>query len=96
MMINVTELKRKIIDLAISGKLTKHLPEDGDAQSLLDSIINKKLALISSGILKKDKELKHIEDSEIPFEIPSSWQWTRLGLYAQKVTDQVARVVLLI
>lgn len=90
MMINVTELKRKIIDLAISGKLTKHLPEDGDAQSLLDSIINKKLALISSGILKKDKELKHIEDSEIPFEIPSSWQWTRLGLYAQKVTDQVA------
>ena len=27
---------------------------------------------------------------EVPFEIPESWEWVRLGNYAEKVTDQVA------
>ena len=30
-----------------------------------------------------------IED-EIPFEIPESWSWVRLGVYSEKITDQVA------
>jgi len=29
-------------------------------------------------------------DEEIPFNIPDSWQWVRLGSYAQKITDYVA------
>jgi len=29
-------------------------------------------------------------DEEIPFSIPDSWQWARLGSYTQKITDYVA------
>ena len=36
-----------------------------------------------------DGSVKCIED-EIPFEIPKSWAWARLGSYAQKITDYVA------
>ncbi|MCI6608816.1 MAG: restriction endonuclease subunit S [Bacilli bacterium] len=90
MMINVQNIKRKVIDLAIRGELSKHLDSDGDAIELLTLIKNRKKELLLSGILKKDKELKPIDDEEIPFDIPSSWKWVRLGEYAQKVTDQVA------
>ncbi len=38
---------------------------------------------------KIDGEEQCIDD-EIPFEIPESWEWVRLGEYAEKVTDQVA------
>ena len=29
-------------------------------------------------------------DDELPFEIPESWTWVRLGNYSEKITDQVA------
>lgn len=34
-------------------------------------------------------ETKNITD-EIPFDIPDSWEWIRLGNYCDKITDQVA------
>ena len=36
-----------------------------------------------------EKNIENIND-EIPFDIPDSWKWTRLGSYAQKITDYVA------
>ena len=36
-----------------------------------------------------EKNTEKIND-EIPFNIPDSWKWTRLGSYAQKITDYVA------
>ena len=38
---------------------------------------------------KLGSEVKNITE-EIPFEIPKTWSWCRLGEYCQKVTDQVA------
>ncbi len=89
-MIDTKALRNKILDLAISGKLTEQLPEDGNAEDLYAQIQEEKARLIAEGKIKKEKPLPPINEDEIPFEIPENWEWVRLGNYCQKVTDQVA------
>ncbi len=84
------ELKNSILQLAIHGKLVKQRPEEGTAEELYKQIQTEKQALIKAGKIKKEKPLPEITEEEIPFEIPESWKWVRLGDYAQKITDQVA------
>ena len=76
---NLTVLKSKLIDLAIRGKLTEQLPEDGTAEELYQQIQEEKQALVKSGKIKKEKPLPEIKEDEIPFEIPDNWKWVRLG-----------------
>lgn len=78
-MIDTEALRKKVIDLAIQGKLTQQLPEDGNAEDLLALIQDEKANLIKEGKIKKEKALSPISDSEIPFEIPENWKWVRLG-----------------
>lgn len=78
-MIDTEALRKKIIDLAIQGKLTEQLPEDGDAESLYAQIQEEKAKLIKEGKIKKEKPLPPISAEEIPFEIPRNWKWYRLG-----------------
>ena len=80
---NLTVLKSKLIDLAIQGKLTEQLPEDGTAEELYQQIQEEKQALIKSGKIKKEKPLPEIAEDEVPFEIPDSWKWVRLGSIAR-------------
>lgn len=47
--------------------------------SLYAKIQAEKQRLIKEGKIKKDKPLPPITDDEIPFEIPSTWKWARLG-----------------
>lgn len=77
-MIDTEALRKKIIDLAIQGKLTQQLPEDGDAEDLYAQIQKEKAKLIKEGKIKKEKPLPNISDEEIPFGIPSNWKWVRL------------------
>lgn len=108
-MIDTEALKRKILDLAIKGKLVPQDSNDEPASELLKRIKNERDRLIDEGKIKgkKDdfsyifkgddncyyekigKEVKNIND-EIPFEIPNSWAWQRIGSYCLKVTDFVA------
>ena len=76
---NLTALKSKLIDAAIQGKLTEHLPEDGTAEELYQQIQEEKQKLIKEGKIKKQKPLPEITDDEIPFDIPENWKWVRLG-----------------
>ena len=78
-MIDTEALRKKVVELAIQGKLTEQLPEDGDAESLYVQIEEEKKKLIKEGKLKKEKKLPGISEDEIPFEIPSNWKWCRLG-----------------
>lgn len=78
-------LKSKLIDAAIQGKLTEQLPEDGDAEDLYNQIQDEKARLIKEGKIKKEKPLPDISEDEIPFEIPKSWKWVRIG----KVINEV-------
>ena len=78
--LNTFELRKaKILHLAIQGKLSKQLDEYKTAEELYEKIQIEKEKLISEGKLKKQKKLPEIYQDEIPFEIPKSWKWVRLG-----------------
>ena len=76
------KLRQKILDLAIHGKLVAQDPNDEPASVLLERIRAEKERLVKEGKIKKSKATKtsdtpHYEN--VPFEIPSSWEWTTLG-----------------
>ena len=72
------EIRNKILDLAIRGKLVEQRPEDGTAEELYNQIQEEKKKLIADGKIKKEKSLPKITEEEIPFEIPASWKWVRI------------------
>lgn len=73
------KMESKILKLAIQGKLVEQRPEEGTGEELFKLIQQEKQELIKQGKIKKEKLLPAIEESEILFEIPSSWKWVRLG-----------------
>ena len=69
---NTDLLKKKILDLAVRGKLVEQRPEEGTAEDLYQQIQEEKQKLIKEGKLKREKPLAPIADEEIPFDIPRS------------------------
>ncbi len=78
-MIDTQAIRKKVLDLAISGKLTEQFPEDGTAEELYREIQAEKQALIKAGKIKKEKPLPEITEDEIPFDVPESWKWCKIG-----------------
>ena len=73
------ELKNSILQLAIQGRLVEQRPEEGTAEELYKQIQAEKQSLIKAGKIKKEKPLPEISEDEIPFDIPESWKWVKLG-----------------
>ena len=73
------QLRRSILQMAVQGKLVPQNPDDEPANILLERIRKEKQELIRAGRIKKSKELLPIKEEEIPFDIPNSWEWVRLG-----------------
>ena len=73
------DLKNAILQLAVQGKLVPQDPNDEPAAELLKRIKVEKERLIKEGKIKKEKPLTPISDDEIPFEIPESWEWVKIG-----------------
>ena len=73
------ELKNSLLQLAIQGKLVEQRPEEGTGEELYRQIQAEKQKLIREGRIKKEKPLPEIAEDEVPFEIPESWKWIRLG-----------------
>lgn len=76
---SLQELRNVILQLGIQGKLVPQDGTDEPANELLRRIQAEKELLIKAKKIKKEKALSEIEEDEIPFEIPSSWEWVRLG-----------------
>ena len=80
---NAQQLRNSILQQAIQGKLVPQDPADEPASVLLQRIRKEKERLVKEGKLKKkDLESKPIEEDEIPFEIPESWEWCRISSMA--------------
>lgn len=76
-MIDTQAIRSKILDLAIRGKLTEQLPEDGTAEELYRQIQEEKHTLAKEGKIRKEKPLPAI--TETPYDIPDAWAWVRWG-----------------
>ncbi len=86
-----TNLRKSILQAAITGQLISNVKEETKTgKQLLDKIIeerNKKLLVQWEEAKKKNPKAKkpapivasEITEDEIPFEIPKSWCWCRLG-----------------
>lgn len=79
------QLKNAILQQAIQGKLVEQRTEEGTGQELYKVIQEEKQKLIEEGKLKKQKALPEITEDEIPFEIPETWKWVRLGDLSKSV-----------
>ena len=73
------ELRRSVLQLAVEGKLVEQRPEEGTARELLAEIAAERERLVREGKMKKGKPLAPVSPDEVPFEIPESWEWVRLG-----------------
>lgn len=73
------DMQKSILQLAIQGKLVEQRPEEGTGEELFQQIQTEKQALIKAGKIKKEEALPEIADIEIPFDIPDTWHWVRLG-----------------
>lgn len=71
--------KKSVLQWAVQGKLVPQSPEDEPVEALLKRIEEEKKRLVKEGKLKKEKPLPPVVQEEIPFEIPASWTWVRLG-----------------
>ena len=86
------DLKNALLQEAVQGKLVPQIASEGNARDLLEEIRKEKLshgldfANAKSGKRKSKKETAlagsnpcDITEEEIPFDIPESWCWCRLG-----------------
>ena len=77
---NAQQLRNSILQEAIEGRLVPQDPNDEPASVLLERIREEKRRLVKEGKLKKKDLIETpITEEEIPFEIPESWEWVRLG-----------------
>lgn len=76
------DMKKSILQYAIQGKLVEQRPEEGTGEELYQQILKEKKRLIKEGKIKKEKPLTEIAEDEIPFDIPESWKWVKVGSLA--------------
>jgi len=76
---SIEQLKQTILQLAVMGKLTSRNAKDTSASELLANLNSRKLNFYAKKQLKKQKPLKKISETEIPFDLPDGWQWARIG-----------------
>jgi type I restriction enzyme, S subunit len=80
--LQIPELRRAILSLAIRGRLVPQNQTEETAQSLIRRVQAEKSRRIEAGNLRKEKLLAAISQEEIPFTIPESWAWARIGTCA--------------
>ncbi|MER0325023.1 restriction endonuclease subunit S [Vibrio vulnificus] len=75
----VKKLRELILELAVRGKLVPQDPNDEPATVLLERTAQEKAQLLKEKKIKSAKVLPKLGNNEIPFDIPESWNWIRLG-----------------
>ena len=74
----VARMRELVLQLAVQGRLVDQIPGDEPANKLLERIGRTRERLINERAIRRE-ETDPIAVSEVPFSIPESWIWTRLG-----------------
>jgi type I restriction enzyme S subunit len=75
----VPRFRRFVLDLAVRGKLVEQDRKDEPASQLLKRIQAEWQRLFGEGTVKNANLSREIQVDEMPYSIPNSWQWVRLG-----------------
>ena len=75
----IAKLRELILTLAMKGKLVEQNPNDPSASELLKELEAEKQRLIADKKIRNQKPLPPIKPEEIKHELPSGWEWVRLG-----------------
>ena len=84
----VAKLRQFILELAVQGKLVGRNRDDDPASELIKLIQVEKSKRTKDGQLKKQASLPKVTPDEAWFEIPTGWEWVRLGMITQVVMGQ--------
>lgn len=76
-------LRQTILHLAVSGQLVPQDSSEGTGEELYHKIQAKKSQASKQGKTKNQKTLPTVADGDIPFKVPKSWTWIRLGSVIQ-------------
>jgi type I restriction enzyme, S subunit len=83
----IPSIRGFILNLAVRGRLVRQDSNDQPASQLLEQIQANKERLVRNREIGKEKPLRPIEDGEVPFGVPSGWQWVRL----KSITSYIQR-----
>jgi type I restriction enzyme, S subunit len=72
-------LRNSILSLAMQGRLVEQNPSNESATLLLQKVREEKVRLVAEKKVRKEKELEPITPTEIPYELPNGWTWSRIG-----------------
>ncbi len=85
---NTEQLKSKILDLLVKGRLTAKWRESHkdieSAEALLEKIRSEKEKRLNGELVAKGEKpgskvvVKEVSDNDKPFEIPKSWKWVHI------------------
>jgi len=84
----IKHLRQTVLDLAVRGKLVPQDPKDEPASELLKRITAEKARLVRAGEIRKERLLPPVPDDAWPFNLPSRWEWARLGNVIHLVSGQ--------
>ena len=72
-------LKRKLLQLSFSGKVTNRETTDISVDTLYEKIKKEKEELVKEANARKDSEYLPPSENEYLFDIPKEWKWIRIG-----------------
>jgi type I restriction enzyme, S subunit len=85
---HIYQLRQTILNLAVRGKLVPQDPQDEPASELLKRIRAEKERLMKEGKARRQEPQPELEANGMPFAIPNSWAWARLGDVIHLVSGQ--------
>ena len=76
----ITRLREFVFRLAVRGRLVPQIPEvEEPVEHLLRQLKMGKKRLLAAGTIAKPRYPYGVRVAQVPFEIPATWTWLRLG-----------------
>ena len=72
------DMQKSVLQMAIQGKLVEQRPEEGTGEELFQQLLIERESLIICKRFKR-KKLPELSSDDLPFDIPETWKWVRLG-----------------
>jgi type I restriction enzyme S subunit len=83
---DVEGLRQSVLQTAFRGALRTQSADDGSVCELISCLDIERRKLVKSGKMKGLRKLPDIDPDEVPFSLPSTWLWIRLGNLAETIT----------